>query len=236
MSVSQPNVKSLFSKADVFGRMDPFPQKPNMNASKYSSIRVWLWVLLLVPVAAVGTGSFLLGLGFVFNASGTSVPLTADERNLLLDIEHTALYLPDFEPTALRADITKTVFLDDSYELNYVYDDPENAAAPYLAYTVTFEGSAVDAKTTYASSWGGTQAALFLGGGDVSVEEQNDLFSWGERSRFAVLTSDGRPFGNVFVGRNGTRVVYFLLAGLYFDEPAAIRQLLETHLKRLEAY
>jgi hypothetical protein len=194
--------------------------------------RAWLWLAVLTPLAAVGTAGLLVGLGLVFNASGESEPLTAYERALLLDIEHLCGWLKNFEPDISRERATKTRYFDDSYELEYIYDVPaENA--PYLSYSITFEGSETDARTTYASFWGGTHIGLFVGEGELGFRETNELFSWGDESKFGTLTLDGRPFGNVFLARDGDKVVYFLVSGIYFDEQMWVEAVLLPYLDRL---
>ncbi len=200
-----------------------------------SKPRAWLWLTVLVPLAVVGTAALLLGLGFVFNASGESEPLSAGERALLLDIEHLVRWMDGYEPDVDRESAVKTRFLDDSYELEYSYEVSEDDDAPYLTYSITFEGNEGDARTTYASFWGGTRAGFLLGEVSFDVDERAELFSWGDESRFGILKADGRPFGNVFLARSGTRVVYLLLAGLYFDEAPAVEGFLVPYLERLDS-
>lgn len=206
---------------------------PNPMETSSSKPRAWLWLSLLTPLAAIGTVFLLLGMGLVFNASGQTEPLQTEERALLLDIDYLVLWMDGYVPDVAGESVSKRRFLDDSYEIDYVYDLAGDDDAPYLAYTITFEGSESDATTTYLSSWGGTEVGFFVGDGDVDVKESNELFHWGDASKFAILTTQGRPFGNVFVARRGTTVVYFLVAGLYFDEAQPIEQLLSPYLKKL---
>ena len=197
-----------------------------------SQPRAWLWLAVLIPLAVVGTIVALVGLGVVFNASGESEPLSAGERRLLLDIEHLSAWTDGYQPDVGRELATKKRYFDDSYELEYVYDVPDENA-PYLTYSVTFESDETDARTTYASFWGGTHVGFFVGDGDFRVREENDLLRWGDDSKLGILTADGRAFGNVFLARDGNRVVYFLVAGIYFDEADALDALLTPYLDRL---
>ena len=198
-----------------------------------SKPRAWVWLAVLTPLAVVGTAALLLGLGLVFNASGKSEPLSADERALLLDIEHLVQWMDGYQPNVQREAASKTRFLDDSYELQYSYDVSEDDESPYLTYSITFERNEIDARTTYASFWGGTRVGFLLGDVDFHVDERGELFRWGDESKFGILKADGRPFGNVFLARSGTTVVYLLVAGLYFDESRSVEALLEPYLGRL---
>ena len=140
-----------------------------------------------------------------------------------------------YTPDLAGERMTKTRYFDDSYEIEYVYDLPDDEEAPYLTYSLTFEGTEADARGTYTSIWGGTNVAfMMLGDTEVSVDERSELFRWGDFSRFGVLTTDGVPFGNVFLARRGSMVVYLLLAGVYFDEGESVSELLTPYLEKLD--
>lgn len=201
------------------------------------SRRAWLWTIVLTPVAIIGTIGFVLSLGVLFNMTGEELELTAPERELVLDIAHLSVWLGEYAPDTASETVTKTRYIDDSYEIEYVYDVPEDDAAPYLTYTLAFEQNTSDATTTFHSYWGGTKVAFYVFGDvDISVEEKNELFAWGEESTFGVLQADGVPFGNVFIAKKGETVVYLLVSGLYFDDTETISELLSPLLQKLDQY
>ena len=106
-----------------------------------------------------------------------------------------------YTPDLAGERMTKTRYVDDSYKIEYVYDLPDDEAAPYLTCSLTFESTEADARGTYTSIWGGTKVAfMMLGDTEVSVDERSELFHWGDFSRFGVLTTDGIPFGTFFSG------------------------------------
>ena len=206
-----------------------------MNETAPKKRRAWLWLAVLTPLAAVGTVALLLALSVLFKASGETLEPTREERALLLDIWHLSSWMAGYTPDLSGERMTKTRYFDDSYEIEYVYDLPDDQAAPYLTYSLTFEGTEADARGTYTSIWGGTKVAfMMLGDTEVSVDERSELFQWGDFSRFGVLTTDGIPFGNVFLARRGSLVVYLLLAGVYFDEGQSISELLTPYLEKLD--
>ena len=166
-----------------------------MNETAPKKRRAWLWLAVLTPLAAVGTVALLLALGVLFKASGETLEPTREERALLLDIWHLSSWMAGYTPDLSGERMTKTRYFDDSYEIEYVYDLPDDQAAPYLTYSLTFEGTEADARGTYTSIWGGTKVAfMMLGDTEVSVDERSELFQWGDFSRFGVLTTDGIPF------------------------------------------
>jgi hypothetical protein len=179
----------------------------------------------------------VVGLGALFNMTGTSVALASGERELVVDISHLQGYLENYTPNPAGESLSKTRYIDDSFEIEYVYDLPQDNDAPYLSYTVTFEPSESDANTTYVSLWGGTKVAFYMFGDvKVDVQEKNEIFRWGDQSRFGVLFAGDRPFGNVFVAKKGKKVVYLLISGIYFDDPDVFSEFLTPYLERLDAF
>ncbi len=199
--------------------------------------RPWLWILVLIPVGLLASVAAVIGLGALFNMSGTSVALAAGERDLVVDISHLKGWMEDYSPDPTGETVEKTRYIDDSYEIEYVYDLPDNDEAPYLSYTLTFEPSVSDANTTYVSLWGGTKVAFYVFGEvQVDVQEKNEVFKWGDESRFGLLVAEGLPFGNVFVAKKDKRVVYLLVSGIYFDDAESFSSFLTPYLERLDAY
>jgi hypothetical protein len=185
-------------------------------------------------VASLGA---VIGLGALFNMRVTSVALASDERELVVDISHLKEWMEGYSPDPAGETLEKTRYIDDSYEIEYVYDLPENEEAPYLSYTLTFEPSASDASTTYVSLWGGTKVAFYVFGEvEVDVQEKNEIFRWGDESRFGLLVAEGRPFGNVFIAKKDKRVVYLLVSGIYFDDTENFSNFLTPYLEKLDAF
>ena len=199
--------------------------------------RPWLWILVLIPAGIVASLAAVLGLGALFNLSGTNVALAAGERELVLDISHLTGWIPGYTPDLAGETVTKTRYLDDSFEIEYEYDLPQDGEAPYLSYNLSFEPSESDASTTYVSLWGGTKVAFYVFGEvQVEVEEKNELFHWGDQSRFGLLLAEGKPFGNLFVAKKGKRVVYLLVSGIYFNDSDDVSAFLAPYLERLDAF
>lgn len=218
-------------------RPRPRPEGAPRSASRSRPRpRPWLWILGLVPVGLVGVLAAFLALGALFNMTGSEETLAPGERELLLDIGHLAAWMQGYAPNLAGETVTKTRYLDHSYEIQYTYEIPEDESAPYLSYMLNFEPTETDANSTYFSLWGGSRIAFYaFGAADVQVDENDDLFRWGDESRFGILRSRGRPFGNVFVARRGKTVVYLLVTGIYFEDGQSVSALLTPYLERLGA-
>lgn len=72
--------------------------------------------------------------------------------------------------------------------------------------------------------------------GEITFEENNDLFRWGSTSRCYLIRSGGFPAGNFFIGLSGKRLYSFLATGVYFDEPGTLREFLGPYLDRYRTY
>ena len=211
--------------------------RPTSRQAPPSRPRPWLWILMLIPVGLAAAVAAVVGLGALFNLTGTNVALAAGERELVIDISHLTGWMEGYTPDPSGETLQKTRYIDDSFEIEYVYDLPQDDEAPYLSYSVTFEPSPSDANTTYVSLWGGTKVAFYVFGEvQVEVQEKNELFRWGDESRFGLLVADGRPFGNVFVAKKGKRVVYLLVSGIYFDDSESFSGFLTPYLEKLDAF
>jgi hypothetical protein len=198
--------------------------------------RPWLWILCLVPVTLVGIAVAFVGLGTLYNMTGTEETLAPGERELMLDIGHLAGWMEGYAPDLADETVTKTRYADHSYDIQYTYEVPTDDSAPYLSYMLNFEPTETDADSTYFSLWGGSKVAFFaFGAMDVAVDEQDDLFRWGDESRFGVLRTEGKPFGNVFIAKRGKTVVYLLVTGIYFEDADNLSALLTPYLEKLDA-
>jgi hypothetical protein len=206
----------------------PWPQPP-------SRPRPWLWILCLLPLSLVGILAAFVGLGAVFNLTGTEETVAPGERALMLDIRHLTAWMDGYAPNLASENVTKTRYIDRSYEIQYTYEVPGDDHAPYLSYLLNFEPTKTDAHSTYISLWGGSKAAfLAFGALDVAVDENDEIYQWGDESRFGILRSKGKPFGNVFIARKNKTVVYLLLTGVYFEDNENASELLAPYLEKLD--
>jgi hypothetical protein len=52
----------------------------------------------------------------------------------------------------------------------------------------------------------------------VALEEKENYLPFGELSEFCVLIKNGKPIGNFFMARKGSRLYFIVLMGLYFGD------------------
>ena len=196
-----------------------------------------LWALLLIPGAIISLVLLVVVGGFLFMATGTEEPVTGEDRAVLVDINLVAEWMEDYVPERRGEKVTKTRYIDGSYDIDYEYDIPDTEDAPYLNCTVTVETTRSDALVSYDMLWAGEKLGLSMFSDiEIDVVERNDLFRWGDHSRFAILQSGGEPFGNLLITRKGRHIFYLLLSGVYFEDRDAIGGLMHRPLSQLPAY
>ena len=206
--------------------VSPLPPAPRKS-------RTVLYVVLGLAGAALLGLLLLVGDGVLFMVTAQDEALSADDEAALLTVSVLAEWMEDYSPDLSKETLSKTRYLDRSYDVDYEFDDAGNDVAPYLMCSVTVEPKLSDALISYKAM----QTGLNIGFGSqagASQVERNDLFRWGDRSRFCILEADGTPVGNSFTAVKGKRVFMVTFSGVFFDDPVAIRDLLVPHLDALE--
>lgn len=152
-------------------------------------------------------------------------PITGDDRAVLVTID-------DF---AAASDIKR--------------EAEKLVANPYGAWFIQYQyspGQGTFIFSNITKSVDPTVAAMtykvFLTGYDLAIDNKltvkvrDDLFQWGDDSRFAHIIRDGKPVGTRFVGRKGTLIYLFSVVGTVLDDTASVEKLLKGKLDRAESY
>ena len=191
--------------------------------------KVWLIVLLVIGIPVLlMVGCVAMAVGF--NAMADEKPATTADKQLVLKAEDLEPYLDGYHATPSKATATRIEQIDDSWEIDYEYEDD----TIYLMSVYTHENSAEDAKYTYSGQQVGTSFGYAQSGADIKEVERNDLYKWGDESKFYLIQKNGQNLGNRLVARKGGKVVYIIFSGVYFDDPHWIHELLDPLMKRIE--
>lgn len=201
-------------------------QQPMYPPKKKSKLPLILGLVIGVPVLLFGA---IIAATVLFVATSTDTVPTQTEMKTVMTIDDLSPWVVDFTPNKSLEKKTRTTYFDDSYDITYEYEHGDEL---YLYSSFTGEGSADDAKYSYSG--------IILGGmvADNEIEEisRNDLFSWGDKSEFAIMHFKGEPIGNCFAGRKGGKVFHVVFSGVYFDDAESIRELFIPVLNRVEAH
>ena len=187
--------------------------------------------LLLLALAAAAAVLLL--------SACTTEPVAERDKELFLRASDFVEYGVELRDVARFESFKKTRYFDGSFDLEYTYEVPEEAAAQqadplYLMVTVTVEKNQRDAAISHGAEKVGLGLGLRIEG--LKMEEKKEFFRYGDESAFYVLTKDGNPVGNYFVTRAGTKLYSVLIAGVYFDDPQTWAGLVSPKLEKFSAY
>lgn len=158
------------------------------------------------------------------------------DKALLLQASALVPYGYGFQKIAQHEKFIKTRDFDGTIELEYEFETPDSEADDplYMDVVVTVSRKRSDAKVSHGAEKLGVSAGLKLHG--IVQEEKSDFYKYGDASSFFILKKDGKPVGNYFSMREGTKTYTILLAGLYIDDPEVWKELVEPKLKSLSTY
>jgi len=167
----------------------------------------------------------------LISACSESANLTELDRSAVLKAEDLTLWVEGFVPDPTKESLVKTNEFDDSYDIEYTYEDKDGETPLYLYHSVSVQPKASDAVIVHKAMGLGT----WIGSGETKLVTRNDLFSWGDESEFSLWqTESGDVFGNYFSGRKGKKVVLIAISGIYFDESESIEELLKKTFEAVE--
>lgn len=232
---------SNFPPAPNHGYQAPYQQQPfgqppyQQPMPPVKKSKTWLIVLLVVGGSLVALVGLCVISGLAYYFTKKELPVTQRDRQVVLDIRHLESFVEGYRSNPRNETIAKYRYLDDSHEVFYEYEDTHEEGI-YLSCTVTIEQNLSDANTTYLAESAGTEFGASFAGGDVEFIDRNDIFRWGDKSRFAIIQAENVPGGNFFIARLDKRVIAICFAGVYFDDSASVRELLMPVLSNLESY
>ena len=161
----------------------------------------------------------------LFLSACTNQPLEDGDPDLVLKIGQLQPYGLNLPPDFTSYETFKRErWLGGSVSVEYEFEAPETLGLPYLYSMVERHRSKSDACLSFSAG----NLGAWLGGMELS--ERNDLFRFGDKSRFGVLIDEGEPFGNFFAMCRGNTAFMVILGGFYFDDGEAWGELLGTTL------
>jgi hypothetical protein len=184
---------------------------------------------LLSAVAGLAACALLAG-------CESGLPVEAQEKTLVLRAGDLVPFGYGLEQTEQFETFSKTRFFDGSKEIIYEFETPDSEEENplYLSVTMTFEKKSSDALVSHGAEKTGATAGLRIAG--IKSREIENFYEYGDSSAFYVLEMDGRPVGNLFSVRDGKKIYLVIMTGMYFDDAATWKELVEDKLKKFSAY
>ncbi|MDA7506121.1 hypothetical protein N9920_02775 [Akkermansiaceae bacterium] len=187
-----------------------------------------------VPLILIGSilGVLLLIVGFavLFALTARDFEPSASQKETVL----TADYASDFfeiDPSLGTEEWDCEKYIDGSIQIYYFYSDE----AIVLDCTITIERNTSDALTSYFAEWQTLKLTNNIGGADAILEEVNEVFSWGDDSKFAFQVTENERYGFAFITRKGNKVYFVDAWGLVLDDPDEISAFLTPKLELFDA-
>lgn len=214
--------------------MTPSPStSPPAPAPATKKKRLLLWVALGLGVpllACLVLGAF----GSLMSHRVKTVPLLPSERAALLTADDLlAAGNENGRADPAREKSGRNNLFDGSAELTYEYES--ETPSMYVATTISLEKTVADAMASYAAQSVAGLVGLAVTQKKMKLEDRDDLLTWGDQSTAKLITYEGKPVGNLFIARKGTRIFLTTVTGVYFDDAEALREIVEPKLKAMDA-
>ena len=165
-----------------------------------------------------------------------NLPVEATEKEMVLRAGDLVDYGYGMEKTEQFEKFGKTRFFDGSSEISYEFETPDSEEdhALYVNVTITFEKNTSDAWVSQGAEKVGMKYGLKAAG--IEAREIKDFYKFGDTSEFYLLEKDGNPIGNMFFARQGKRIYTLVMSGMYFNDAATWKELIEGKLTRFAAH
>jgi hypothetical protein len=191
---------------------------------------------LIVIAGIVFAVAALAGASYLYLNLTKELDVTDGDRAVLVGADVLIDYFSDYAPAPGAEVVRKLRYLDGTYEIDLEYDVPDDPEQPFLSTTVNIERTLKDAFVMFEMSWNGTRLGLNVYDTDLGLREDNDFFSYGDRSRHAFIVFENEPAGNLFASQINKKVFVFMISGFYFDDSEAFADLLLPRLEELRDY
>ena len=161
------------------------------------------------------------------SAEESDILLTATDFNKMFDY--------DFPVSKTYETVSKSDILGD-VEYSYEYAMPDSVQSTlYISTNVDFEGKASDAILSFNAYKLGSKISDATN--EAKLVAKDSLFSYGdESSLIEIQNKDGEPIGNILAVRMGKVVYYTVFSGLYIEDNATWKALMEPKLEKAKNY
>lgn len=168
-------------------------------------------------------------------ACGVEQKVSEPDKAIFLRAEDLGRFGFRYENAAAYEIFSKTRHFDGTYDLKYTFTTPKGDPHPlYIFISVSVGNQESDAVVSERAE----KIGLLIGFKKEGIEEREvaGALPHGDSSRFAIMIKDGNPIGNTFSVRDGRKTYLLVMSGLYFQDPALWRTLIEPKLRQLSGF
>lgn len=180
--------------------------------------------------------SFLVGVSLCIQGCERKLTVQESDKTLFLRAQDLIDYGYGFQGVEKYESFTKAKVIDGSYDVEYEFETPEGERDnPLLLYVLVSVGKK---KSDAQLSQGGEKIAVLytLKAQGIEREEIPNFYRYGDSSAFYLLKKAGKPIGNYFTVREGSKTYTLILSGMYFDDPEVWKEIMEPKLKQFSVY
>ena len=178
-----------------------------------------------VFVAVVGVAGGVVAIGYYAVKGVATEPPSDEQKRLVLNAQSFTPFDIRLDPRCNRLLARRN--LDRTREIEFEHDC--EGSEVYVSSVAEISPTVRDARESFLISVGAYKAGVAIGSGEL--HPRDDLLTVGEQHYAGIIRNEGDPIGNVFIAREGRVLHTLLITGIYFDEPAAVRDLFHPLLE-----
>ncbi len=191
--------------------------------------------ILVIVLRVLAIPALIVAVAALYLLTETEIPLTESDRRILIGPADIEPYLDGFRHDPGSVVLKKVKAIDDSVEIDLDYS-VDTEGHPYVNCTLYYDQDKLEAVIGLPALWESTRLRLNLADTGFDFLEDDDFFTYGDKSRFAFIMSDGRKVGSLFITVVGHNTYYLLIVGLYFEDADTLKELLLPKLSQLGDY
>ncbi|MDA7877511.1 hypothetical protein N9A89_05530 [Akkermansiaceae bacterium] len=189
------------------------------------------WKIPLIVIGSIfGVLLLIVALGALFLFTARDFEPPASQKETVLTVAYAVDFF-EIDQSLGTEEWDCEKYIDGSLQIYYLYSDEATA----LDCTILIERNMSDAVISYVAEWQALKLGNSIGEADAGLEEANELFSWGDDSKFAFQVTENERYGFAFITRKGNKVCFVDAWGLLLEDPAEISAFLTPKLELFDA-
>ena len=178
-------------------------------------------VIASVVAGVLALAAIIVGVGYIAWSGLKVHPTSEEEKKLVLGAESFAGLELSVPRECEKYGTTRLI--DGSREVSYELHCPQ--ADIYVRSTAHVAPTQIEARQNFAVAIGTYRAGLAISRSKLTIEPRESLVTFGDQRYGALVTSDKKPAGNIFIVRQGRVVHAAMITGVYYDEPETVQGL-----------
>lgn len=191
---------------------------------------------MLSVVLCTSTMMLVYGAGVMTGIFSEKVPLTEDEKSMLIGHQDFRAYFKNLKLTSKDFKVVeKKKNIDGSVNIEYEFTDPLGRENFNMWATLCKSGKTRDSRLDMMTKWKGMVLGLNIRDSDIDVVEKGSV-DVGDESLLALIEYADCTTGCMLRVRSGDVYMLVLMTGVYFSEMAPLKSLLADKVKKMKSW